>query len=135
MRISAGSAAVGGPLCLYGDNEEPIALLSEKIPFEKRAAIAFEIVRRVNGCWRPIETAPADGKPKLLYLEKPIDTRECCGYCTASELMIVVGWWDGSKWECGLCEEGSADSFGYTSVLQIEVRPSHWMPLPEPPTP
>lgn len=91
--------------------------------------------------WQPISTAPADGKPILLFIDPPVDTNLMIGWATAKELSIVVGWNTGARysddsiqWVCGLCDEGSADTDGNSTPLMIGVRPTHWMPLPEPPT-
>lgn len=69
--------------------------------------------------WKPIETAPKDGKK------------------------ILVGCWDMNKWECEVSHWTSAVFTEYDSdeeqeyigwVPMVGVNgPSHWMPLPEPP--
>ncbi len=46
MKISAGKARLDGPLCLYDENGDPIALFSEKRPDIERIALA--IVDAVN---------------------------------------------------------------------------------------
>lgn len=46
--LSAGSAGVGKPLCLYDEGGDPVALLSERLPFNVRARLALDIVRRFN---------------------------------------------------------------------------------------
>jgi hypothetical protein len=62
--------------------------------------------------WRPIDTAPKDdGQHVLLH-----------GYGDGFDDCTIVGWWckDRERW---------MPFDGYARVL-----PSHWMPLPEPPT-
>lgn len=72
--------------------------------------------------WQPIATAPkgtvVNGAPKGEYF---------LGYCPDESLgdpkaCIVVCWWepflDGGRWQ------GEGD---------YELRPTHWLPLPEPP--
>lgn len=58
--------------------------------------------------WQPIETAPKDGRDALIAYSD--------GY-------IAIGWWsdENQQW----CWQNL-----YLSVMN----PTHWMPLPEPPT-
>jgi hypothetical protein len=71
--------------------------------------------------WQPIEAAPKDGSDVLV--------------CEASGDMSIAHFltWDGNGagW-VGLCrgEDASCDRDGYPVVLY----PTHWMPLPAPPT-
>ena len=46
MKISAGSARIGGPLCLYDENGDAIAMMSDRRPDMNKIALA--IVRAVN---------------------------------------------------------------------------------------
>lgn len=80
--------------------------------------------------WRPMDTAPKTGEPVLLKLEPPLNTGDCVGWVTPGELRVVVGWWSDPGWECGMCEEGSADSEGISSPFPITLKPAAWMPLP-----
>lgn len=90
--------------------------------------------------WQPIETASAKGEPVLLYLRDPIDSNGVVGWASFDDLYIVVGWNTGDRfsdgtlaWQCGFCDEGSADTEGRSSSYMIDITPTHWMPLPEPP--
>lgn len=67
--------------------------------------------------WQPIETAPKDGTPVLLY-------RECAGWS-------VRGWgyWVDVKGIDGWVSHGFGDPPGNLGL----GHPTHWMPLPEPP--
>ena len=56
--------------------------------------------------WLPIETAPKDGRSVLLYQDGSIET----GF-----------WYVGSLYQHWECFKGIMD-------------PTHWMPLPKPPT-
>jgi hypothetical protein len=82
--------------------------------------------------WLPIESAPLDGTPVLLY---------CPGMNSWNRLIgmpdIVVGLWDNDEMERGWYSDiGDVDQ-GYESTGAYFVRemlsPTHWMPLPEPP--
>lgn len=89
--------------------------------------------------WQPIETAPTDGTPVLLYLSPPLNTNEAVGWCAKGEMHVVVGWAEDTyrdviKWCCGFCEEGTADTEGFSTPFMMTVTPTHWMPLPNPPT-
>lgn len=68
--------------------------------------------------WQPIETAPKDGTPILIYCSDLGDER----YSGAAITTVV---WEGtwSLCQCGTYAE-DGDLFG---------TPSHWMPLPNPP--
>ncbi len=72
--------------------------------------------------WQPIETAPRDGTPVLVFsphvpLSDP--TNVAVG---KFETYGEVSWW-------AYCESVLADITG-----QIEPEPTHWMPLPKPPS-
>jgi hypothetical protein len=81
--------------------------------------------------WQPIETAPRDGTQRLGLTAR--------GYCIfawhddtrgpgVSDDVQVPGWeafCDGET----VMDEGWDTGTGYT----LEVSPTHWMPLPEPP--
>lgn len=66
--------------------------------------------------WQPIETAPKDGTAFLGWLpdRQGFVARQDIGICSWSE-------WGGGIWSLG----------GHTSVTS---QPTHWMPLPEPPS-
>ena len=59
MNIHAGSARIGGPICLYDDNGDAIALLSDKRPDKEKIALA--IVKAVNDAGG-IEMQPTDDR-------------------------------------------------------------------------
>lgn len=83
--------------------------------------------------WQPIETAPKDGGDILV-----VDANG----------NQYVAWWDeefervfdDSKedgdggWRGGWTD-GSATGVGRLDAEYIEIIPTHWMPLPEPPSP
>lgn len=67
------------------------------------------------GGWRPIETTPrpADGPPKYVLL--------------SNGRFVERGWWDEDEggWVCG---------YDYGAALLIGWAPTHWQPLPAPPS-
>ena len=65
--------------------------------------------------WQPIETAPKDGTPILIY-EPP--------YFDATPHATYVCSWDTYK-EAWVEHSGEC---------YAQYEPTHWMPLPEPPT-
>lgn len=83
--------------------------------------------------WQPIETAPKDGTPVLLYVKKQIcEAWFSEGYWTA-DTPIAPAEYYGDAWVC--CD----DEF----QIEVEFGPdgfeshgpaTHWMPLPEPPS-
>jgi hypothetical protein len=64
--------------------------------------------------WQPIETAPKDGTPILAYCQKEREWP-----------FLIVEWSFGSWFVHG--NEIYGESTG------IDPKPTHWMPLPEPP--
>lgn len=62
--------------------------------------------------WQPIETAPRDGKPILLY----------------TAYGIVEGYMSYGEWEQSVI--GTTYDMAYT---RFECQPTHWMLLPAPP--
>lgn len=68
--------------------------------------------------WQPIETAPKDWTDVLLYLPDEDD-----GY---GSMGVVKGWFSMADGGCD-CWMTSEDNSG-------PVYPSHWMPLPKPPS-
>lgn len=80
----------------------------------------------MNKEWQPIETAPKDGTLILVY------NGENEGYCTgkhqigtASWEMAYSGYTDDKRceWLSNACCDGVSN-----------YKPTHWMPLPKPPT-
>jgi hypothetical protein len=82
--------------------------------------------------WRPIETAPLDGTPLLLF---------CPGMNSWNRLSgmpdIIVGLWTSGPFETGWYGDiGDVDQ-GYESTgayfERTQLSPTHWMPLPDDP--
>jgi len=93
--------------------------------------------------WRPIETAPKDGTIVLLWLAEDIDRYYIAG---SRAPRLTIGFYGSSdpdynpqeQW-CSV--EAKEEMWGMGGELTgpmmetefISVRPTHWMPLPEPP--
>lgn len=97
------------------------------------ATYTFDALPAAPG-WRPIETAPLDGTPVLLF---------CPGMNNWNRLYglpdIVVGiWaddWPGQGWLSDVGDiEGGYESTG-DYFVHARLAPTHWQPLPPPPTP
>lgn len=71
--------------------------------------------------WQPIETAPRDGTKVLLWIGKPWSKVEIARFYPP---------WD--NWQVGAIPADPAreEIYGIGNAL-----PTHWQPLPEPPTP
>jgi len=73
--------------------------------------------------WRPIETAPKDGTVVDVWLGDA-DEIERAFYCTGGTRRSPGWWWYQGKWR---------PNGGLTVFLTL-VQPTHWQPLPAPPT-
>ena len=81
--------------------------------------------------WQPIETAPLDGTPVLLF---------CPGisswYRKTGMFDIMIGLWENggsySGWYSDIGDVGSYES-SEAYFVHERLRPTHWMELPEPP--
>lgn len=93
------------------------------------AAAAIEIaVLKDADDWRPIETAPKEGDPVLLY--KP-DERMVGPY-------ILVGYWGdwpGYPDECWIACDGKPQGYFSQTAQAKQGYPTHWKPLPGEPIP
>lgn len=86
--------------------------------------------------WQPIETAPRDGTPLLLYVPG-------CNSWNRKRGMpdIMTGIWDDgySQMDAGWYGDLGDIDHGYESTgacfEHIRLSPTHWMPLPKPPEP
>lgn len=84
--------------------------------------------------WQDIETAPKDGSPMLLYLAKSI----CRNYIVDGLCdFYAIGWWNQGRWlsidvlDCG--SMGGELTGWMPDYVCLEISPTHWQPLPEPP--
>jgi hypothetical protein len=64
--------------------------------------------------WQPIETAPKDGQPILVWRDSGVHIMRW-----RIRRDDGNGFWD--EWHVG--------------VRHLKIQPTHWMPLPEPPKP
>ena len=99
---------------------------------DEAAAIISELVERIEGVWQDIETAPRDGTWILLcggrtdedfYLRDEPEAQS--RIVSAFWLLSPRGDGDGEEWSVGFWD-GSWRT-GYEN-------PTHWMPLPPPPS-
>lgn len=73
--------------------------------------------------WQPIETAPKDGSPILVFCEtlrRDRDAVYVCRWTTPLKIDIYSG-------GPGYWVEAGGEQYA-------EYKPTHWMPLPEPPS-
>jgi hypothetical protein len=74
--------------------------------------------------WQPIETAPKDGTPIILYATR-------LGWPGRSR---VCGAFYGNQWRIYGCANGEPNAKKRHPVQWLdEVQPTEWMPLPERP--
>ena len=74
--------------------------------------------------WQPIETAPKDGAPILIWQPENAQFDQI-NDCKFDDPRYAIGYWRvwaKSEW---------AAAWGNRN--QAHVNPTHWMPLPEPP--
>ncbi len=77
--------------------------------------LTAEIDGTTQSGWRPIETAPRDGSKMLLFFPGPYPDELEDGVVTGR--FLAPGWWLSAIWASSMAHK----------------RPTHWMPLPEPP--
>ena len=74
--------------------------------------------------WQPIKTAPKDGKPVLIYQPEEAIRNYNTGFSVNLPPVVYV-----CMWESGISSWVEAEGEQYSSF-----DPTHWMPLPKPPT-
>ena len=84
--------------------------------------------------WQPIETAPRDGTPILMWLAKKIERHyPADGLCDN----ICIGLYHHGRWSAVEVEDCGSMGGEYTGWMSdwchLDVAPTHWMPLPEAP--
>lgn len=78
--------------------------------------------------WQPIETAPLDGTEVFVYVRGDSLYPTVASYKTKAYFLEEYG-------DENYMEEGWYWSFGYPSDFHEDtIEPTHWMPLPLPPT-
>jgi hypothetical protein len=65
--------------------------------------------------WQSIDTAPKDGTPVLLWTDHE----------------HAIAEWNGGEWWLIACQEALFDG---DRPATVPCRPTHWMPLPKPPS-
>lgn len=81
--------------------------------------------------WQPIETAPKDGTPVLLYgdgLTSDSYDSVCTNYAVGVWEKTHYGPYDGRWISDAYMTEG--DYYGGTNVNKVVLRATHWMTLP-----
>jgi len=113
-----GGYKYGGVVCGCGVQGPDVRTDYREWPAWKPAAIAAWNERRAPAeagapsGWQPIETAPRDGRPLLLFARS----------LRAQSPIRLVGWWIYGR---GWIEAAFAPNH------PTGVEPTHWMPLPE----
>ena len=76
--------------------------------------------------WQPMQSAPCDGTPVLLFVPFLNSLARMDGMPS-----LVVGLFDGEHWrsDVGDVEQGISRAY----FVHEALRPTHWMPLPTPP--
>ncbi len=89
---------------------------SSNIPADPNSQPLYASPRKADerDAWQPIETAPKDGTPVMLYARSE----------KATAPVVVIGWClYGHRWvECA-----------FAPNLPVGLVPTHWQPLPAPP--
>lgn len=80
--------------------------------------------------WQPIETAPKDGTWILVYCDDPDDMYEALD--DSFENRPVSAQWTTNL--NGLTVEGHWQFAWFDGGYYGDCKPTHWMPLPEPPS-
>ena len=80
--------------------------------------------------WMPIDSAPKDGTAILLFL--PGDAYTLCGLTDG----IVIGHWSAADLPADAPEHEDDDWYQIEQddAHPIDIPPTHWMSLPDPPT-
>lgn len=81
--------------------------------------------------WAPIETAPRDGTPVLLFSALNEANEQLVRLANPDEVkreQMTTGWWDVHYAEWRLCV-----AWGWDAEENPYYAPTHWASLPEPP--
>ena len=99
-----------------------------------REALAEQPAQQEPVAWRPIESAPKTGRKVILFYKNRLNvgrtviarwlTDEQATEIDADDVGLEGGWYE--------CIDNWDD---FTEVAIHEGEPSHWMPLPAPPSP
>jgi hypothetical protein len=112
-----------------GPNADELAVLDRDVRWQAAAEIE-QLRRAMTIAWRPMETAPKDDKPVLLYCPR------LSGHAAKD---IVVGVWrfDANRrtfgyWVSDVChlDQGFAETGPWLEY--VELRPQKWAPLAAP---
>lgn len=89
---------------------------------QREAADAALLASERARAWQPIESAPKDGTLVLVWLSD-CDDEDRAFYCLG-ETRVSAGW----SWQQGKLRPAVG-----LMLPVVTVRPSHWMPIPDPP--
>lgn len=82
--------------------------------------------------WSHINTAPRDGTEILLFCPG----LNCWQRCMSGD--VIIGAWRDDPMQAGWYSDSSSSMEGYEStgdyIVHDPVSPTHWMPLPPPPS-
>jgi hypothetical protein len=84
--------------------------------------------------WQTMDNAPKDGTPMLMWLGKPIDRNyQVQDFCPN----FAIGFWMYQRWQAIEVEDCGSMGGEYTGWMPdwccLDIKPTHWMPLPEGP--
>ena len=100
---------------------------------QRRAAAEIERLRHASGVWQPMETAPKDDVPVLLYcprLQGHVAREIVVGVWRFDENRRSFGYWVS---DVGALDPGFAETGPW--IEYHELHPAMWAPLPACPVP
>lgn len=84
--------------------------------------------------WQPIETAPRDGTPLLLYLKREPERHYPLRGIVPN---YAIGFWEHRCWKAIEGEDCGSMGGEFTGWMEdwvgLDLEPTHWLPLPPPP--
>lgn len=119
----------------WRDSGSRIAVEAENLKGEladTQAQLAQALADGEAGPWQPIETAPKDGRPILVF-----DPSRDRSYYIPQDMYGIIDmsdpriqWYDDGRWAIGYWRPRG----GWGNRNQVVATPTHWMPLPAEPS-